>query len=178
MGWKALKTHYNIDHIVQVTEQGICIGTRFIHNLIIVDTEGEIKKRYDESNKDLLRYQSEMDADPETLKALVQSKDLFTHSLTVYTYQGADIIEKQCETLGYPNVTHEGEMLYENLFSDDRNQVIEWAKESAQQEINYLEDYIPKKEIELAKLKANLQDRQSDLEKLAALIGLKDSPAV
>ena len=38
MGWKTLKETFGIaDHIVCVTEQGVCIGSVFVHNLIVVD---------------------------------------------------------------------------------------------------------------------------------------------
>jgi len=36
MGWKNIKEHYRINHYVQVTEQGICIGSPYIHNIIVI----------------------------------------------------------------------------------------------------------------------------------------------
>lgn len=72
-----------------------------------------------------------------------------------------DAEPKKLKAPGYPNVVHDSEILNENLLSDDRNPVIDWAKEYAQQEIDYLEDRISKNEIQLAELKTNLQYRQT-----------------
>lgn len=39
------------------------------------------------------------------------------------------VIEKQCEEVGYPNVTNDGELMYDNQFSTDINEVISWGRE-------------------------------------------------
>lgn len=57
--------------------------------------------------------------------------DTFATSILVYTYKGARIIEKRCEEPGWPNVTHDGEMMYDNTFSTDKNTVVGWAKANA-----------------------------------------------
>lgn len=134
MGWKNIKEHYNIGHHVQVTEAGICIGSSFIHNLIVIGLHGKVTKPFRErTNEDLQRYQREFDADPAKLAELVSAPDTFAASVTVYTYDSTTsaIIEKQCETPGWPNLTHDGEMMYDNTFSTDRTKVVEWAKENA-----------------------------------------------
>jgi len=111
MGWKAVRDHYRIEHQVQVTDKGICIGSPYIHDIIVISLDrGEIVKRYDPGsgwsrNENLDRYQSEMDADPFKLAELVAAEDVFERSLPVYTYEGGDIIEKQCEALGYGPTT-------------------------------------------------------------------------
>lgn len=133
MGWKNVKEHYRIGHIVQVRkDKGICIGSPYIHDLIVIGFDGSIIKKLDSGvNEDLKRYQAEMLADMAKLKELVDSPDVFERSITIWTYEGGDIIEKQCEVPEWPNVTHDGEMIYENTFSFDRSQVIEWAKREA-----------------------------------------------
>ena len=45
MGWKNIKEHYRIGHAVQVTDAGICIGSPYIHNIIIIGVDGTLKKR-------------------------------------------------------------------------------------------------------------------------------------
>jgi hypothetical protein len=37
MGWKTLKEHFDIEHFVQVTKKGICIGSGFVHDLVTID---------------------------------------------------------------------------------------------------------------------------------------------
>lgn len=132
MGWKAVKEHYRIKHLVQVTEDGICIGSGFIHDIIRISLDGRVTKRdRGTSNDDLVRYQREFDADPELLKRLVEAPDTFSAAIHVFTYKGGQILEKVCEKPGWPNVTHDGLEMYENTFSTDKNQVVAWAKRNA-----------------------------------------------
>src|SRR5687768_3761792 len=99
MGWKNIKEHYRIGHSVCVTEQGICIGSPYIHDIIVIGLDGKLKKRYerDGSNEDLERYQQEIEADPALLKKLIDGPDRFTKDVTVYTFSDGEIIEKKCE---------------------------------------------------------------------------------
>jgi hypothetical protein len=133
MGWKALKEHYRIaDHIVQVTEKGVCIGSGHLPELIVITLDGKLLRRYESrGSEELTRYQSEIDADPNKLIELLQSEDAFTISTPVYTFQGAEIVEKFCEKPGYPNVTHDGQLMFKSKYSLDRIEVIRWAKEAA-----------------------------------------------
>jgi hypothetical protein len=133
VGWKKVKEHYRITHIVQVNEAGICIGSGYIPEIIVISLSGLLVKRDDFSGRTgaLARYKKEMEDDPSTLKCLVLEPDVFDSAITVYTFDGARIIEKKCEELGWPNVTHDGCVMYENAFSTNRTKVIKWAKDSA-----------------------------------------------
>lgn len=167
MGWKNVKESYQIGHQVCVAEKGICIGSGYIHDLIVIGLDGVVKKRFDgSSNDDLRRYQQEMDADPEKLKRLVQTPDSFEVAITVYTYDGGDIIEKQCEALGWPNVTHDGCMMYENTFSADREIVVGWAKRNADLGIKYAQERIEDAKVSLNELEASLVEVKAERAKL------------
>lgn len=168
MGWKNIKSHYQINHQVQVTEEGICIGSPYIHNIIVIGFDGVIKKRYDgSSNNNLAHYQRQFDDDPGTLLKLIQSEDQFSQSITVYTYEDAEILEKQCEKLGWPNVTHDGLMMYENTFSADKNTVIVWAKINAEAAIRNTKERI----IETEQRLLELQDRLAKYESILQTLG-------
>ncbi len=135
MGWKNVKEYYRIERTVQVTEKGICIGSPYIHDIIVIGMDGVIKKRYGinrSENTELKRYQIEIDRDPAKLKELVESEDTFDKSITVYTYEDGKILEKLCEEPGWPNITHDGCLMYENTFSTDKSKVVKWAKDNAQ----------------------------------------------
>lgn len=164
MGWKNIKEHYRIIHIVQVTDEGICIGSGYIPDLIVIGLDGELKKRYGDSlatNVDLVRYQQEMDADPETLRALVKTPDTFSKSITVYTYEDDAVLEKQCEEPGWPSATHDGCLMYENRFSTDKAKVVEWAKNNNKAAINLTQDYIERLEKDLAAAKVELAQHET-----------------
>lgn len=153
MGWKNVKDHYRIGHIVQIKKVGgdhgdvaknaICIGSPYIHDLIVVSLDGDILKRYsDHGNDDLTRYMQEMEADPGVLRQLVQSPDTFIDGITVYTWDGAQILEKQCDVFGWPNVTHDGCLMYESGFSLNKSEVISWAKRHAEMNIEALHETV------------------------------------
>lgn len=164
MGYKKLKEHYRIGHAVCVTEKGICIGSPYIHDLIVVSMEGKIIKGDDgRSNEDLRRYMAEMKADPERLKEVVLAPDTFEKSITVYTYDGGNIVEKQCEEPGWPNVTHEGDMMYENTFSTDKEKVICWAKRNATAGVELSQRRIEEIKADLAKMEAVLEKSKAEL---------------
>ncbi len=128
MGWKNIKEHYRIGHHVQVVPgKGICIGSGYIHDIIVLSQNGECLKRYSGPNEDLKRYQAEMDADPTKIATLIAEPDVFNKSLPVFTYDDGVIIECACEEYGWPNCTHDGRMMYENTFSPNKDQVIKWA---------------------------------------------------
>lgn len=169
MGWKNIKDHYRISHIVQITEKGICIGSGYIHDLIVIGLDGVIKKRYGDrlsSNADLARYQQEMNADPATLRTLVQSPDTFSTAIPVYTYDSGVILEKQCETPLYPNVTHDGCLMYENTFSTDKAEVIEWAKRNSDAAIRYVNERIQRLENDLAAARTELAQHRANRSQL------------
>lgn len=129
MGWKNVKTHYRIGHIVSASPNGICIGSHYVPNIIEVARDGRILKRCSNRvSEDLSRYQAEMDADAALLARLISEPDTFEASLPVYTFEDGRVVEKRCEAYGWPNVTHDGLLMYENTFSHDRAQVIEWAR--------------------------------------------------
>lgn len=177
MGWKNVKEHYRIGHTVQVTDKGICIGSLYIHDLIVVGLDGKTICRYDEnSNKDLHRYQQEFDADPAMLRHLIETPDVFATSTPVYTYKGGDIIEKQCETPGWPNITHDGEIMYKNLFSEDRATVISWARQNAESNIASLGRRIKDAENQLFECRCALELEIADLSKLESIHSETPSP--
>lgn len=159
MGWKNVKDHYRIEHHVHVTELGICIGSPYVPDLIVISKDGQLVKRDDSwhRNADLARYMNEMDADPSLLQRLVQSPDTFTRSpIPVYTWVGGDILEMQCDEPGWPNVTHDGVMMYENLYSTDREMVIKWAKLDAKLSVKFAQEGITRAQEELSAMQAEL----------------------
>lgn len=168
MGWKAVRDHYRIEHDVQVTSAGICIGSPYIHDIIVISVDrGEIVRRWGEPHSGKLgRYLEEMDADPVKLAELVAAKDVFERSIPVYTYEGGDIVEKQCEVLGYPNVTHDGCMQYENTFSPDPDLVLTWAIANAQAAIKWVREALEEAEKRRAEQAHRLARREEDLRRL------------
>jgi hypothetical protein len=168
MGWKAVKDHYRIEHIVQMTEKGLCIGSAYIHDIIVVSRDGVLIKRYDRSSGELGRYQSEMEANPQLLAELIAAPDHFSRSVPVYTYDGGTIVEKFCEKLDWPNVTHDGQMMYENTYSADKKQVVKWAKSNARSGVKLVKNRITELQTSLAELEQRLAEYHRDTARLEA----------
>lgn len=169
MGWKNVKEHYRIEHLVQVRDGVIWIGSSYIPDNITIGQDGLFRKRYQPGfccNEDLERYQREMDADLDWLAQLVQTPDTFEKSVTVWTYNDGDIIEKKCEEPGWPNVTHDGQMMYENTFSTDRNSVVQWAISNAQAWVKLAVQCVSRVESELVEAKNDLRNAMAAVQKL------------
>ena len=167
MGWKNVKEHYRIAHQVQVCAGRICIGSSYISEIIVIGADGTLEKRYDgRVIEDLVRYQREMEADPAQLRRLIEAPDTFSASLRVYTYEGGEIIEKFCECLGWPNVTHDGQMMYENTFSADREKVLAWARRNAELELEAALGNVREIEEKLEEKRAWAAQAQAAVEKL------------
>lgn len=168
MSWKNVKEHYRIGHIVRVREGKICIGSPYVSNLIMVSFEGEVSwgSLGPAQNDDLARYHAEMTADIGKLRELIAAPDTFDRSLQVFTYEGGDILEKQCEALGWPNVTHDGCLQYENTFSADRDEVVGWAKRNAECGIKMFTERIKELEQDVIERRELLAKEKAVLEKL------------
>lgn len=167
MGHKALKEHYRIEHSVCVTDKGICIGSPYIHDIIILGSSGNIIKSYDGlSNGELKRYMEEFRDNPPKLRDIIQSRDAFHASIPVYTYDGGDIIERMCEAVGWPNVTHDGYIMYDNMYSTDRLKVLRWAKDNAEAGIQSSTDRIEELKSKIKDSESRLLECKLDLTKL------------
>lgn len=169
MGWKSVKEHYRIAHDVQIVPgKGICIGSSYVHDLLVISETGDVTAGKLSLGDNLSRYKDEMDADSVTLKALIAKPDTFERSIPVFTYEGAEIIECACEELGWPNVTHDGRMMYENTFSADRAEVVAWAIRSAEAGIEGWSERVAQAECDLSDVQARLSKCRDNLAILLA----------
>jgi len=107
-----------------------------------------------------------MDADPAKLKELIKSDDTFNKAVTVYTYDGGEILEKLCEEPGWPNATHDGRMMYENEFSTDKAKVVKWAKKNAKTGVEISERCVSDAKSQLVKASEDLLKAARDLDRL------------
>lgn len=158
MGWKTLKQHFGIEHIVQVTEKGsIYIGSGYIHDLVVIDPKtGEVRENQTHAGFLRQHYPEILATPPAEIVKLIEAQDVFDASVPVFTYRESEIIEKRCEEPGWPNVTHDGCVMYENTFSTDKAKVIQWAHRSAELRVKYTKEQISRVESDLAALQKQL----------------------
>lgn len=132
MGWKAIKDHYDIDFIVHVRRGNICIGQGAFPEALVVTPAGRPKKDNAVRSREIDALRAAIEADPAKFSELFAADDVFEKNVRVYSYRGAEIVEQFCEEPGYPNVTHDGDLMYENQHSTDKEQVVAWAKRNAE----------------------------------------------
>ncbi|WP_151765756.1 hypothetical protein [Acinetobacter colistiniresistens] len=129
MGWKTFKEHFGIEHTVQITDAGLCIGSAYVHNIVTIDLKtGEIRQSNALSGFLNREYPQVLNSTAEERLQLINAKDHFEKSITIYTYQGGEIIEKLCEDPKWPHLTHDGRQIYENTHSINKDEVVVMAK--------------------------------------------------
>lgn len=174
MGHKAFKSHFKIkNHIVSVRKGVLYIGSGFASNLVGIDMQTGGILVNNVFGSFLHRYYPEiLNSTDEDRLALIKTPDVFEQSIPVYTFCDGQIVEKQCEQLGFPNVTHDGEVMYENTHYPNKADAIEYARKMLCREIEREEEAITDLETQLIKVKARLSESKSTLEKFQKTFGL------
>lgn len=162
MGWKAFKEYFGIEHIVRVEENRLCIGSPYVYDLASINIEtGKIIRKSQSAFKDFLEkyYPIVEKASPELIKDLLAQQDTFERSIAIYTfdYGTYDILTKYCESFGYPNVTHDGCLIHESEYFENRSEAVERAKESLANEIEWRSRRVKELEAELLEAKTKLE---------------------
>jgi len=159
MGWNAFKKHFGITHIVQIRERQLLIGSPYISDLVSINIDTGIIKKPEPYHDRFLRenYPNVSAAMPSEIKALLDAEDTFAESIPVYTYEGLRISTKYCEEVGYPNVTHDGALMFDNTFLMDIDDVVAWAKSERGYRLENLRESITERSKELDKLLGTLR---------------------
>ena len=168
MGWKNLEQHYKTGYIVQVTEKGICIGSGYIHDLVVLSLTGKVTHVWEFFNREKNAWLARMESEPDVVRELIEAPDKFEKSIEVFTYEGGDIVKKFCEDMCWPNITHDGQVMYENTFSTDPELVRKWATRNAKAGIEYVTSTIEDQRERLALLEARLKTHEGNLAKLTS----------
>lgn len=173
MGWKTFKTHFQIKHhIVQVVpENPRLLHIGYVGNLIEVDRATGVVTA-DDGPASFLHtfYPTLSKASPEEVLAQLEAEDVFESSIPVFTFDGGDIIEKRCEALGWPNLTHDGYLMHQSRYHEDKARVVEWALNEAAACAKYMTSCIGIAQRELARLEALKSSCEANLAKLQALL--------
>ena len=129
MGWKYFKEKFNITHHVQITKEGLCIGSGYVHDLIVVNLKtGELIENNTFRGFLKEEYPQLAKVSAADILSTIKEKDSFIKNLPVFTFEGSNIIEEYAEAYGYPNVTHSGKLMHDNVFLKNKNEAIQKAK--------------------------------------------------
>lgn len=166
MGFKTFKEHFGIEnHIVSVDQGVIYIGSDFVSKLVGIDmqTGGVL---VDDTFSSFLAqcYPEILNSTKEERLALIQIEDQFSQSIPVYTFCHGKIIEKQCEKPGYPNVTHDGEIMYQNMHYANKADAVEYARKDLHYRIENYKESVADLEAKLAEKKGKLAELKKIME--------------
>lgn len=168
MGWKSFRDRFQIKkHMLEVDGDKLIISSCGTACLAVVLMEtGEVHP-HPNHPKFLIENYPELVNTPELeILSILQQEDQFENSIPVYTYKGAEIIQKFCEIKGWPNLTHDGLPMYSNLYSLDKNRVVAAAKACNDVGIEMVTNQIERLKKELAESEEKLLEFQDNAEKL------------
>jgi hypothetical protein len=157
MGWKTFKKVFKVGHLVTLHDGFIHIGSGYVNDLVRINmSTGAIiqNSTFDNFLRD--NYPNILEATPQDILATINVEDEFSNSIPVYTYNSdCVIVEKLCEETGWPNVTHDGQIMYENTFFSTKEVAAKQCEKETLSMISFLSVSIE----DLEEKKRNLQFR-------------------
>lgn len=171
MGIKTFKEKFGIEHIVCKTQKGICIGSPYIHDLAVISPEtGKISTKIDFRSMLLKAYPELLAVEGNEILELLNSNDVFEKSLPVYAFIDGQIVEKFCEEYGWPNITHDGLLMYENEFFKSKLDAIHNAIKNCKRSIKCLHERIMDYEARINEAKKSVKEEQAILSYLNEML--------
>ena len=130
VGLKRLKKEFNIGHTVLRDGGEICIGSAYVHNLITITGKHIKSSSIVNANSELgvLKHQLSEAALTGKLQEIIDCQDEYTASLPVYSLDRGRVVRQYCEEYGWPNVTHGGELMYDNTCFKTRKEALKFAR--------------------------------------------------
>lgn len=118
MGWKTFKDKFQLHkHIVYIENEILYIGLSILSTSIKISVkDGTFIRGFSKCvvNED---FRLLAKASNQEILDLLKVEDSFEKSITVYYVNSNFKISKtECEVFGYPNVTHDGKLMFDNLF--------------------------------------------------------------
>lgn len=163
MGWKSVRDHYGITRRqVHVRDGEIRIGEE-----VTIRADGTVVVNRDwNPPQEIMAAIEHMRANPDTLRGLMARPDEFGPSVPIWTYDGDRVIEDLCEVPEWPNLTHSGQIIYENTHSTDRAKALAFALSAANAGVDAAHDGVVDAETRLAKARRRLTDQMERLDSL------------
>lgn len=166
MGWKLFKETFNVGHIVQVDQNKLYIGSSYIHNIVQIDMNtGEININ-NSVFSDFLheKYPEILECKKCDLIKIFKTKDVFEKSIPVYTFEDGDIIKEYSEELGFPNVTHSGNIIHDNTYFKTEKEAVNAAIEAHKNTLDFFLTELDSLTKERERLESKIEDKLSFLE--------------
>lgn len=168
-----------------ITNDGgnIAIGTSMCHNLITVNRKTlKISYAIDTWHEGRNALKSEKlkfiwDKLEELIASgkigeIIEKDDVIENPITVFTCENGKIIERHTDKLGWPNVTHDGFMMWDNTYFTTRLEAIEYGILAIESRLQYSKENREGLLLKLEECNSRIADTE---EKLANLKKEKES---
>ena len=145
MGWKSFKDRLNIRHSVHIDKGRLCIGSPYVPDIVVFDMNtGELKKDGIGNDGRFLRetYPNILNIPATTIKSIIDEPDSFTRAIPIFKFDGENVVRKYTENTGWPNVTHDGEKIYDNTFFESEIEATKDGLETLASTIEFYEKEI------------------------------------
>lgn len=172
MGWKAFKDYFEVRHLVHIKGDSLCIGSESIDDLVQISLKtGQITLETGEFPGFLIHtYPAILAAAPGDILKLLRQEDRFKNSQPVFVVSDdySDIRESQCESMGWPNVTHDGLLMKRHRVFSTKEEALASVVSALESARLTLVTYIEKKRAEIAALEQQCESYSKRIEKLQA----------
>lgn len=178
----------NTDYTVAFYDEYIGIGSPLCHDLIKLDIATKrIRYALDSYNKEgrkALERKSELLFIWDKLHELVASgeideiingNDVIEYELPVYTVRKGILISTTTDAYGWPNVTIDGHMMYDNTYFKTMAEAIQYGVEDYEYRISHLTERVSELRSEADKLELAIQDSSNIINTLKLLTPAKGS---
>lgn len=162
-------------YIVHHTELQICVGSHLCHELLNVE-KATMKVKYQLDtfhegrkslkNEKLLEIWDKLHELIENgqLNEIMDGKDELENPLPVFSVENGEIIESLTDAYGYPNVTDDGILMYDNTHFSTEKQALEYAVEEYSAGVEFLQRRLKEIEQDLTNMKNKLAMEKRYLE--------------
>ena len=168
------------EYIISDHGEYIAVGSSYIHNLISVNKSTlKVKYALDTFNtgreainhKPLEEIWDKLHELIESGKIhdIIEGCDDIANPLPVYTVEDGQFIETTTDEYGWPNVTIDGKIMYENTHFKTKGEAVEWGIKSTINTLKWTDENILELEAKLVKAKKQRIQYSKELDSLKAL---------
>lgn len=162
----------NIKYTICQSETDICVDSSYIIHLITINKK-TLKlnckdSSYINENPDLKKIYNELKylIDTNKIQEFIYGEDEIENKLPVYKEENGEIIETYTDAYGYPNLTIDGYVMYDNVYFKDKEACRNFNIKSYLSNIESYNEYIRQRLKEIDNLTREVDICQQNIEKL------------
>jgi hypothetical protein len=170
----------NPGYIISHNHDCICVGSAYARDLISVDKktlkvkyalDAFHKGRESLGNETLVEIWDTLHRLIETgeIQDIIEGKDIIENPLPVFTVFCGKLVESVTDEYGWPNVDDNGILMYNNTYFPTKKEAVDYGIEELSCQIEQLDRFIRKNEIELKGFKKERENTISSIEVLKAV---------